>query len=167
MSNRRKIILGVIAVLGVAFIALQVVPGYARTNPPIRYHVQWNSPETETLMRKVCYDCHTNETVWPWYSQIAPISWLVVRDVNEGRAALNLSDGTGEIEAEELIGEIEEGEMPPKPYLMLHPEANLSAEQKAMLIDGIQATSFAGLGGEHEQESEQNESSEQEAEDND
>jgi hypothetical protein len=145
MFNRRNAILGVIAVIVVGFIILQVVPGFARTNPPVQYKVNWSSPETENLMRTACYDCHTNETVWPWYSQIAPISWLVVHDVNEGREKLNFSDGTGEIEADELIRQIQDGEMPPKIYLTMHPDANLSATQKAALIDGIRATSFTGI----------------------
>jgi hypothetical protein len=145
MSNSRRIVLIVVGVLIVGFIILQLVPGYARTNPPVLYHVQWSSPETETLMRTACYDCHTNETVWPWYSQIAPVSWLVVKDVNEGREAMNFSEGTGEIEAEELIEQIEEGVMPPRSYLITHPDANLSADQIAVLIQGIHVTSFAGI----------------------
>jgi hypothetical protein len=145
MSNSRRIVLIVVGVLIVGFIILQLVPGYARTNPPVLYNVQWSSPETETLMRTACYDCHTNETVWPWYSQIAPVSWLVVKDVNEGREAMNFSEGTGEIEAEELIEQIEEGVMPPRSYLITHPAANLSADQKAALIQDIDMTSFAGI----------------------
>jgi hypothetical protein len=145
MSNQRKIFLGVVAIIVAGFVVLQVVPGFARTNPPVQYKVSWSSPETETLMRSACYDCHTNETVWPWYSQIAPISWLVVHDVNEGREKLNFSDGTGEIEADELIEQIENGEMPPRIYLTMHPDANLTAAQKSVLINGIRATSFTGI----------------------
>jgi hypothetical protein len=161
MSNQRKIILGVVGVLVVGFLILQVLPVYPRTNPPVQYRVRWSSPETETLMRQTCYDCHTNETVWPWYAQIAPVSWLVVHDVNEGRAALNFSDATGELEADELIEQIEEGEMPPNIYTMMHPDANLSADQKAALIAGIRATSFAGIGGEGGEGSESGEAGEE------
>jgi hypothetical protein len=145
MSTRRKIILGVVGVVVVGFIILQVVPGFARTNPPVQYKINWSTPQTETLMRRACYDCHTNETVWPWYSQVAPISWLVVHDVDEGRAKLNFSTGKGEIEANELIRQIERDKMPPKVYLMMHPDAALTAEEKAALIAGIQVTSFAGV----------------------
>jgi hypothetical protein len=126
-----------------AFLILQLVPGHARTNPPVRYHVEWNSPQTEKLGRTACYDCHSNETVWPWYSQIAPISWLVVRDVDEGRAKLNFSEGQ-ELEGDEMIEKIQTGAMPPRKYLLLHPEANLNAEQKAQLIEGIRASLGAG-----------------------
>lgn len=147
MSNQRKLILGVVGVLVAGFLILQVLPVYPRTNPPVQYHVSWSSPETETLMREACYDCHTNETVWPWYAQIAPVSWLVVHDVDEGREALNFSDGTGELEADELIEQIDEGAMPPNIYKMMHPDANLSADQQAALIAGIRATSFAGISG--------------------
>ncbi len=145
MSNRRRVILGVVGVVVVGFIILQLVPGFARTNPPVLNQIQWSSPETEQLMRTACYDCHTNETVWPWYSQIAPMSWLVVHDVNEGRQRLNFSDGTGEINARELIEQIDRGTMPPAIYTTMHPEANLTADQKATLIAGIQATSFTGI----------------------
>lgn len=73
--------------------------------------------------------------MWPWYSQIAPVKWLVVHDVDEGRQEMNFSTGR-RIEADEMIENIEREEMPPRIYLPLHPEANLSAEQKAALYRG-------------------------------
>ncbi|MEO8611929.1 MAG: heme-binding domain-containing protein [Chloroflexota bacterium] len=147
MSSKRNIILGVIAVIVVGFIVLQVIPGFAPTNPAVQYKVTWSSAETASMMRRACYDCHSNETIWPWYAQFAPISWLVVHDVNEGRQKLNFSEGTGEMEARELIRQIESDKMPPKIYLTMHPDANLTADEKAALIAGIQATSFTGAGG--------------------
>jgi len=116
------------------------VPLFARTNPPVTFQINWDSPETERLMRAACYDCHSHETVWPWYSNIAPISWLVAKDVNEARRAMNLSTGRGEIEAEEMIEQIERGDMPLPIYVIMHPEANLSEAQKQALIAGIQAS---------------------------
>ncbi|MBZ0276144.1 MAG: heme-binding domain-containing protein [Anaerolineae bacterium] len=136
----KRIILGVIGLVVLGFIVIQFVPGYERTNPPVTQQVNWNSPETEALMRRACYDCHSNETVWPWYSQIAPVSWLTVKDVNEGRRNLNFSTGRGELEAGELIEQLERGSMPPRIYLTMHPEANLSADEKAILIAGIRAS---------------------------
>ncbi|MCB9451028.1 MAG: heme-binding domain-containing protein [Anaerolineaceae bacterium] len=141
MSTKR-IILGVLGVAVLGFLAIQFVPGYERTNPPVTQTINWSSAETEALMRRACYDCHSNETVWPWYSNIAPVSWLVVDDVNEGRRKLNFSTGHGEMEARELIEQIERGSMPPSKYLITHPEANLTTEEKAALIAGIRATSF-------------------------
>lgn len=155
----RKIILGVIVIGLVGFVALQFVGGFvplfARTNPPVTYQIQWNSSETEALIRTTCYDCHSNETVWPWYSYVAPVSWLVARDVNEGRDALNYSTGEGELEGEDMIDEIRDGDMPPANYLLMHPEANLTTEQRAQLIAGIEAT-FGGEGNENENEDDDN-----------
>jgi hypothetical protein len=149
MSRTRRIVVIGAAVVIVGFIALQFVgnfvPTFARTNPSVTYKINWNTPETEQLMRAACYDCHSNETIWPWYSNIAPISWLIAKDVNEGRRKLNFSTGHGEIEAEELVRQIERGEMPPSIFLIMHPEANLSGDQKATLVSGIKATLGGGL----------------------
>lgn len=146
MTTRvRNIVLVVVGVLVLAFIVLQLIPptslsaDFARENPPVRTTTQWDSPQTETLMRNACMDCHSNETNWPWYAQIAPISWLVAHDVNEGRAAMNISTGR-EVEGGEMVDEIEEGAMPVSAYLALHSEANLSAADKEALIAGIRAT---------------------------
>ncbi len=138
----KRIILAVVVLGVLGFVLIQFVPRYARTNPEVTYQINWSSPETEALMRRACYDCHSNETVWPWYSYVAPVSWLVVGDTNEGRAKLNFSTGRGELEARELIEQIDRGSMPPGNYLITHPDANLTAEEKALLVQGIQATSF-------------------------
>ena len=71
-------------------------------------------------MRGACMDCHSNETEWPWYSNVAPVSWLVQNDVDEGRRRLNLS--TGGADFDEMIETIEEGSMPPWQYKPAHPE---------------------------------------------
>jgi cytochrome c551/c552 len=147
MSSTKRVLTILIGVVVVGFVLLQlvsfIVPSLARTNPPVTYQVQWDSPEIEQMMRKACYDCHSNETVWPWYSYIAPVSWLIVNHVNEGRDNLNFSTGQGELEAENLIRQIERGHMPPANYLSMHPEANLSESDKVTLIQGIRA-SFLG-----------------------
>lgn len=143
MSRTRKILTIGIAVVVIGFIALQFVgnfiPLFARTNPPVTYQVTWDSPETETLMRAACFNCHSNETVWPWYANIAPVSWLVAKDVNEARKKMNLSTNFG-IDADEMVTQIRRGNMPLPMYLIMHPEANLTKEQKDALIAGIQAT---------------------------
>lgn len=138
MLNRRNV-LTIVAVVIVGFIVIQFVPGFARTNPPATFTMQWDLPQTAALMQRACNDCHTNETVWPWYSQVAT-SWLVVHDVDEGRQKLNFSTGSGEISAEDLVRVIENGSMSPQKYLILHPEANLTPEEKIQLVAGIQTT---------------------------
>lgn len=125
-------------VLGL-FVAIQLVPyGRNHQNPPVESQPQWDSPQTEDLARRACYDCHSNETVWPWYSNIAPVSWLVYHDVEEGRQYFNFSRwdvfkrGKGE-----LVEVISSGYMPLPQYLTMHPDAKLTTAEKQQLIQGI------------------------------
>ena len=144
--STRKIILAILGVIVVVFIGLQLIPyGRAHANPPVVTAPQWDSPRTQELFTRACADCHSNETVWPWYSNIAPVSWLVQRDVDEGREKFNISTGSGE--ADEATEKVVEGEMPPAQYTWLHPAANLSTSEKQELIQGLLAT-FGGEGGE-------------------
>lgn len=138
-----KKILLVVIVLGVLFVAASVViNGRAHTNPPVIAEPQWDSPQTRELASRACYDCHSNETVWPWYSYFPPVSKTILRDVVEGRRRLNFSEwGTRRFEEPWEISEvIAEGQMPPKAYLPLHPKANLTNVEKQALIQGFQAT---------------------------
>ena len=146
MPPFRKILkwasIGFVAML----ILVQFVPyGRDHSNATGGRPIAWDSPRTQELMTGACMDCHSNETTWPWYSNIAPVSWLVQRDVDEGRDTLNLSTGTGEID--EMIETIREGSMPPWFYKPLHSGARLSDLEKQDLIRGIQATFGAGAGG--------------------
>jgi len=117
-----------------------------RENPPVVTQVQWDSPQTEALFRRSCADCHSNETVWPWYSRIAPVSWLVARDVQEGREKFNLTDLSGMRSQslsrlpEELAEVVYEGEMPMPIYTIMHPDAKLSKAEQRALVDGLQQT---------------------------
>ena len=119
------------------FAAVQFVP-VNRSNPPVEQDVP-ASPEARAVLKRACYDCHSNEVVWPWYARVAPVSWLVARDVREGREAVNYStwnrlDAEDRREAlEESWEETEEGEMPLRFYLPLHPEAKLSDADLAVL----------------------------------
>ena len=130
-----------IAVL-ILLLIIQFVPhGRNHTNPSARVEPQWDSAATRALAKRACFDCHSNETVWPWYSQVAPISWLVQNDVTEGRRKLNFSEwDRPQDEAEEAAEQIQKNEMPPWFYLPLHADARLAAEEKQMLTRGLQAT---------------------------
>ena len=122
--------------LGVAFVAIQLVP-VARTNPPVVSTVT-APPEVLSILRRACFDCHSNETVWPLQAYVAPLSWLVAHDVKEGREELNFSAwGPKQAQrvAKKLATELEEGEMPPFLYLLAHPEAKLSKDDKALLTN--------------------------------
>lgn len=143
MLLKRIIPIGIFAVVG-GFLLIQVVPyGRNHSNPPVTGEPNWDSPQTRDLAQRACFDCHSNETVWPWYSNVAPISWLVQHDTEDGRESLNFSTwghgGEGD-ELDEISEVIAEGEMPPAVYLMTHPEAKLTAAEKQALMDGLEAT---------------------------
>jgi hypothetical protein len=128
---------------GVVLLALaQLVPyGRDHTNPPVVAEPAWDSPKTRELFFRACRDCHSNETTWPAYASIAPMSWLVQRDVEEGREHLNVSQwGQGKQDAGEAAGMVRKGEMPPWFYLPAHPEAKLSDAEKQELLRGLVAT---------------------------
>lgn len=126
-----------LVVIGI-FLAIQLVPyGRAHTNPPARREPRWDSQQTRQLARRACFDCHSNETVWPWYSSIAPMSWLVQRDVDEGRRKLNYSEwDRPQKEASESAKSVRKGEMPPWYY----PWARLSPAERETLVRGLAAT---------------------------
>jgi hypothetical protein len=132
-----RIALGGLAVLGL----LQLVPyGWWHENPPVVADAPWPDEASARLARDACYDCHSNETEWPVYSYVAPMSWLVRRDVEAGRDELNFSrwdedDGEADDAAESIL----EGEMPPRQYELLHPDARLSDEEVADLVAALEA----------------------------
>jgi hypothetical protein len=115
----------------------------ARTNPPVVNDLAATNappPEITALLRAACYDCHSHETKWPWYAHIAPASWLVVSDVNEGRRHIDFSDWpTDPDTAARRLDRINEvlgyREMPPKQYTLFHPEARLTDAQRKQLMD--------------------------------
>ncbi len=129
-------------------LAIQLIPyGRAHDNPPVTQAVQWNSPRTQELAQRACYDCHSNETDWPWYSNIAPISWLVQHDVDEGRSKLNFSEwDKPQEEAHEAAETVREGEMPLWYYTITHGDAKLSDAEKQELVQGL----IASLGSERD-----------------
>ncbi len=140
----------------VAFIALQLVPVEGLgSNPPVAQEVAWNSPRTRELYMRACGDCHSNETKWPWYSRVAPVSWRIAEHVRKGRRHLNTSEwNRPQKHAHDAAEELQEGAMPLADYLRFHPEARLSASEKAELVGGLIATLGArgeGEGEEHEE----------------
>lgn len=129
----------------VLFPAIQFIPyGHDHDNPPVVQEPSWDSRQTRDLAKNACFDCHSNETLWPWYANMAPVSWLVYTDVRHGRRHLNFSDWRqGQREGEnpkKLREAIAEGEMPPLQYRLLHPEARLTASQKQQLVEGLVIT---------------------------
>lgn len=129
----------------IAFAAIQLVPA-ARDNPPVETPVAWDSPETAALWDRTCAACHSHETRWPWYAGIAPGSWLISGHVVSGRNDLNVSrlDELSENRRARLPDQLERvitsGRMPPRDFLLLHPEARLSEADRGALIQGLRAT---------------------------
>ncbi len=136
---KRVILYGAIAAV-VLFVAMQLVPyGKDHTNPPPVSEPKWDSPQTRALAKRACFDCHSYETVWPWYSNIAPASWLVYKDVVGGRDEYGFSNWAAQSKrARKLAEVVNEGQMPPPQYLLLHPEARLTPDEKQQLVAGFQ-----------------------------
>ncbi len=126
------------------FGVIQLIPyGRSHENPVPTGEPEWSSPRTRELMVNACYGCHSNEVEWPWYSNIAPISWAITDHVEAGRDEVNYSEfATNPGNADETIEVIEDGSMPPAYYTLfgLHSQANLSDAEIAELIAGLRAT---------------------------
>jgi hypothetical protein len=142
MSRGVKITLWVIVILVAGFGLIQLVPyGRDHSNPPVTYEYQWESADAKAVAEKACYDCHSNETVWPWYSSVAPSSWLVQRDVDAGRDHLTFSEwpaGSAIVSAaigKEVAQVVSEGEMPPFQHKIMHGDARPSDVERQLLID--------------------------------
>jgi hypothetical protein len=138
----KKILVIIGAVLIIGFIGIQFIPyGHDHTNPPVVNEPVWPDQQSQNIAVGACYDCHSNETVWPWYSNIAPVSWLIQRDVENGRRHLNFSEWTS---SQHEIGEISEvlhyGTMPPTQYKLMHPEAKLTDAEIQILVNGIKSS---------------------------
>ena len=142
----RRIALVLVLRVVFLFAAIQLVP-YCRAheNPASVQEPRWDSPRTRELAVRACFDCHSNETVWPWYSNVAPASWFVQDHVEEGRSKLNFSRwDQPQREAREAARQVRDGEMPPAYYTPLHGSAQLSAGERDELIRGLQATLGGG-----------------------
>jgi hypothetical protein len=143
---RRVIFRTIFVLLILAFIGVQYIE-VERTNPPVKADLQAPS-DVKNIFRTSCYDCHSNQTKWPWYSKVAPVSWMIIDDVNEGRSHLNfsewgnlLSDKKAELK-KKILEELKDDEMPPGKYVYLHPGASLEITQKNTLFNWLQTSSY-------------------------
>lgn len=129
-----------LAAVGIQFIPNNL-PEIKQDNPNDLLLSGVVSEEVTSILKSSCYDCHSNQTKLPWYSHVAPVSWLVAKDVNEGREELNFSEWTSYSKRklikklEEMGEEVEEGEMPLGIYTVMHGNAKLSTEQRKLLVD--------------------------------
>ena len=125
--------------LGV-FVVMQFVPyGRSHTNPPVVKEPAWDSPETRALVKNACFDCHSNETRWPAYGSIAPASWLVQHDVDEGRSHVNFSEWQREQRhAVDAAEQVRTRDMPQTYYTWLHAAARLSDADRERLAQSFE-----------------------------
>jgi hypothetical protein len=146
MKKFGRIIVILFGIAIAVFLLIQLVPyGKDHTNPPVTGEPAWDSPQTRELAKRSCFDCHSNETTYPWYSNIAPVAWLVQNDIDEGRGRLNFSEWeTGSPRAKRAGNEVGEviasGKMPMPIYLLQHPSAALTDAEKQALISGLEAS---------------------------
>lgn len=140
--NRKNLVWKVLGAAVVFFLLIQLIPfGHDHTNPPMVSEPNWSSPEARALVKQHCFQCHSNETEWPWYSNIAPGSWLIAMDVIEGRDEFNFSDWNNNPgELDEMVEKIQEGEMPPIQYWIFHPSSKMNDQQKQELINALQSS---------------------------
>ena len=149
MKRSFKILRWFLILLAVVFVAIQFSRP-ARTNPPVNpaHSIEANlqvSPQVAAIFDRSCNDCHSNKTVWPWYTNVAPVSWFLVNHVNEGRRDMNLSEwGSYDKDKQshrlrDICEQVQDGEMPLSTYTPLHPKAKLSAADVQTLCDWAKA----------------------------
>jgi len=139
-------VLGIaIGCLALLFGLMQLVPyGRTHSNPPITKEPSWDSPRTRDLAKRACFDCHSNETRWPWYADVAPFSWVVQHDVESARDVVNFSDWDRHYDLAPYSGQsVMLGTMPPVKYRMAHPEAQLTRQELVDLAHGLDVTLHA------------------------
>lgn len=144
-----KIFLYILGALVLVSLLIQLYT-VERTNPVVVYDIP-TTPVVKDVLERACYDCHSNKTAWPWYSKIAPASWIVSRDVHDGREVLNYSEWNryGDREKIEMIRSswrvVEAGTMPPGRYLRMHPEAVLGKDDIKILHEWASRTYPSGI----------------------
>jgi hypothetical protein len=170
-SNINNMFRKVLVLLVLVAVAIQFIRpdrNNPKVNPAEDLVAVANPPaEVQSILKNACYDCHSNESVWPWYTNITPVNWFVANHIKEGREKLNFSTfgSLSAAERSEALGEaaetIQEGEMPLESYTLLHPEAKLNATQRQTLLNWLQANGEqeggAGNGGKTEEKTENDE----------
>jgi len=134
MATLRNWLLGLLG----AGLLLTVIALLMETNPPVTAEPAWDSPQTRVLAQRACFDCHSNETGWPWYDRMPVGSWIAAFDTVRGRRALNFSEWQAGGRIREMAESIQGGSMPPAIYTLMHPGAILNDQEKQQLIQGLQ-----------------------------
>ena len=140
MANR---ILTAVTMALLVFLLIAQFITIQRTNPPLKGDLA-APPHIKTLLRRACYDCHSNETRWLWYAYIAPVSWLILHDVERGRQELNFSEWGSYYPATRIrklqwMGRaLREENMPPWTYRIFHPGTGLTQRDSTALEQWIE-----------------------------
>jgi hypothetical protein len=148
-TRRRRLLaragLGLLAVA----VLVQLVPyGRDHANPAVTRDAPWPGGRARELATAACYDCHSNQTRWPPQSFVAPFSWLLTRDVEQGRDKLNFSTWDRDAgRADDAADAVADGSMPPRRYLLVHPDMALSEAERRVLVDALQAMGRGRGGG--------------------
>jgi hypothetical protein len=149
MKTLKLIVKWIFLVVIALFLIIQFVRP-ARTNPTVdetqTIHTRTQlTPQVSSIIDRSCRDCHSNKTIWPWYSNVAPVSWFVINHVNEGRRMMNLSEW-GKLDRDrqdrklrQICDEVQDGAMPLSSYTPMHPGSKLSEEDKKTLCDWTEA----------------------------
>ena len=142
MQHTLKVFAVGLAALVAGFLLLQLVPyGRTHSNPTTVVEPAWDSPRTRELAVRACFDCHSNQTRWPWYAKVAPLSWAVQLDVENARSVINFSEWNRRYALAGYAGRrTSSGMMPPYKYRMAHPEAALTPAEQLELARGLEAT---------------------------
>lgn len=145
--DMKRILKWVIPAVVVVFGLLQLAQP-VRTNPPVKtdfLKATGAPPDVAALFHAACYDCHSDETRWPWYSYVAPMSWQIAQDVNHGRRHVNLSEWPADKpdlarkKIEDMSDEIDDGDMPLGKYTLIHKDARLTSQQRDKLTQWLNA----------------------------
>jgi hypothetical protein len=149
MKRSFRFLRWLLILLAAAFVGIQFVRP-ARTNPPINpaQSIEANlhvSPQVAAILDRSCNDCHSNKTVWPWYTNVAPVSWFVIGHVNDARSVMNFSQwGDDDKDKQsrrlrDICEQVSDGEMPLSSYTPLHPGSKPSANDVKTLCDWTNA----------------------------
>ena len=139
-------VLKIMLIVGIILFAGMQLIRPARTNPPVDesqtiFVRTQMTPQVAAILNRSCNDCHSNKTIWPWYANVAPISWWLTNHVNEGRRNLDYSEWAKSAadrqdrKLRQMCDEVTDGNMPLSSYLPMHPKARLSEEDKKTLCD--------------------------------
>jgi Haem-binding domain len=138
---KRRLGLVAAGLLGLLLLAQAIPYGRAHAHKGPTRSARFDSASTRALVADACSDCHSYDTKWRWYSNIAPASWLVQRDVDDGRASLNFSSwDRPQPSVDEVVEQVLSGSMPPVQYKIAHPAARLTKAERRRLADGLRRT---------------------------